>query len=229
MIVAFSGGKDSTAMALRLHELGKPFKLLHTATGNELPPVRKHIDRIVEYTGAELINLKAPTLAELIEEHNCLPNWRMRWCTIQIKIEPCIKFLKHGERKILAVGLRADETSRVGLYGDFADYAYPLRDEGWKINDVIDYCKLRGFSPPARTDCAVCFYQTLYEWYRLWVDWPEYYQQGVDWETDIGHTFRSPQRDTQPADLLSLRDKFKNGYTPKKRRHRKSECKICRN
>lgn len=38
-VVAFSGGKDSTALALRLHELGEAFSLLFTPTGNELPDV----------------------------------------------------------------------------------------------------------------------------------------------------------------------------------------------
>ena len=37
LIIAFSGGKDSTAMVLRLSELGEDFKLLFTPTGDELP------------------------------------------------------------------------------------------------------------------------------------------------------------------------------------------------
>ena len=88
LVVALSGGKDSTAMALRLAELGVPFKLLYTPTGAELPEVRAHIERIVQETGAELIDLGVPSLAELIEEQRCLPNFRMRWCTRMIKIEP---------------------------------------------------------------------------------------------------------------------------------------------
>jgi predicted PP-loop superfamily ATPase len=42
LVVAFSGGKDSTALALRLHELEEPFKLLFTPTGDELPELHAH-------------------------------------------------------------------------------------------------------------------------------------------------------------------------------------------
>lgn len=107
LVVAFSGGKDSTAMALRLHELGKPFRMIHTATGNELPEVREHVIRVAEETGADLIDLDAPTLEQLITEQQCLPSWRMRWCTRMIKIEPCAEWLRLNQNVRLAVGLRS--------------------------------------------------------------------------------------------------------------------------
>lgn len=42
-IMAFSGGKDSTAMAVLLAERGEDFELLFTPTGNELPELFSHI------------------------------------------------------------------------------------------------------------------------------------------------------------------------------------------
>jgi PP-loop superfamily ATP-utilizing enzyme len=228
-IVAFSGGKDSTAMALRMAETGENFSLLYTATGNELPEVREHINKIVEYTGVDLIDLKAPTLSELIAEQNCLPNWRMRWCTRMIKIEPCIEYLKAGNRKILCIGLRADEPTRQGLYGDFADYRYPLQEWAWGLDNVVSYCKAKGFEPPKRTDCAVCFYQTINEWQELWRQYPEHYAQGERWEAETGFTFRSPGRDTWPPGLKEMRQEFERGRMPRKRRHRKQVCRICSN
>jgi predicted PP-loop superfamily ATPase len=43
-IVALSGGKDSTAMALRLRELHPdvPYRFIITPTGNELPTMDAH-------------------------------------------------------------------------------------------------------------------------------------------------------------------------------------------
>jgi hypothetical protein len=225
--VALSGGKDSTALALVCHEFGVKMRFIHTATGNELPGVREHIEKLVDFTGSELIDLKAPTLDELIQEQGCLPNWRMRWCTRMIKIKPCIEYLKSGERKTLAVGLRADEMERSGLYGDFADYIYPLRTLGWGINEVVNYCKSKGFEPPKRIDCAVCFYQTINEWHSLWQKYPEHYEQGIAWEDLTGYTFRSPGRDTWPASLRELRQSFESGRMPRKARTRKEVCRIC--
>ena len=50
LVVAFSGGKDSTALALRLAELGQEFSILNTPTGNEPPEVREHVERVIELT-----------------------------------------------------------------------------------------------------------------------------------------------------------------------------------
>lgn len=49
--VAFSGGKDSTALVLRLAELHEPFELIFTATGNELPELHAHIQSVVQAAG----------------------------------------------------------------------------------------------------------------------------------------------------------------------------------
>ena len=224
MIVAFSGGKDSTALALRLHELGERFELMHTATGNELPGVREHIERVSEACEAPIVDLKAPTLEQLIDEQKCLPNWRMRWCTRMIKIEPALEFYKTRPGEVVCVGLRADEEGRVGIEG--ADVRYPLREWNWGLDEVVRYCEQRGFEPPKRTDCAVCFYQTLHEWWSLWYYHPKEYAQGEQWEFETGHTFRSPQRDTWPAGLRELREEFEEGREPKQR-NRKVMCRVC--
>ncbi len=202
-------------MALRLSELDIPFVLLFTATGNELPPVHDHIARVVRETNCELVLPENRSLEEWIDFYNALPNWRMRWCTRQIKIEPAIAYLVANPGSTLAVGLRADEPERAGLYGEFATYRYPLREWGWDIHRVRDYCSRRGFTPPARTDCAVCPYQRLSEWFHLWRDHRAYFEQGVAWEAATGHTFRSPGRDSWPAPLAELAELFENGRIPK--------------
>ena len=148
-VVAFSGGKDSTALALRLHELGERFSLLFTATGNELPELWAHFDEVVRMTGATVIRPKAPTLAGLIGEFKALPNNRQRWCTRLIKIRPCLDWMKLNPGITLCVGLRADEDSRVGIYGNVKT-RYPLREWGWNEADVKRYCLERGVKVPRR-------------------------------------------------------------------------------
>lgn len=207
-------GGDSTAMALRLHELGEEFSLLFTPTGNELPVVREHVSNIVRLTGAELIEPPGPSLAELITTLGGLPNFRMRWCTRMIKIVPCIAWLKSHPGCVLAVGLRADEPEREGMYGEWATYRYPLREWGWTKPDVVAYAKARGVAVPKRTDCAVCYHQRIEEWWSLWRDHLDAWMQGERWETETGHTFRSPGRDTWPVPLVALRAAFESGREP---------------
>ncbi len=225
--VAFSGGKDSTAMVLRLAELGESFECLFTATGNELPDLTAHMERVLRLAGNPMLHTpKGPSLKQLIEGFDALPNWRQRWCTRMIKIEPCIAFLAAHPGSSLLVGLRADEEARVGIYGALATYRYPLREWGWKVSDVRGYCEARGVSIPPRTDCAVCYGQQIREWFILWRDWPEHYAEGEAWEARTGHTFRSPSRDTWPAALRDLRAEFEKGRLPRNL-GREQVCRVC--
>ncbi|MEK7064616.1 MAG: phosphoadenosine phosphosulfate reductase family protein, partial [Patescibacteria group bacterium] len=139
-VVAFSGGKDSTAVALLLHERGEDFDLLFTPTGNELPELIGHIDRVVAKVGKRLILPPNRSLADWIDHFEALPNNRQRWCTRLIKIAPCIAYLKANPGTVLCVGLRADEDTRQGLYGEHATYRYPLREAGMDLKAVLALC-----------------------------------------------------------------------------------------
>ena len=212
--VAFSGGKDSTALALRLGELGADFSLLFTPTGNELPDLREHIDRVVAMTGRSLVEPPNRSLDFWIRYHEALPNDRMRWCTRQIKIEPCLAFLRSQPGAVLYVGLRADEEERRGIYSATVDTQFPMREWGWGLAEVQKYLRQRGVSVPARTDCAVCYGQRIEEWWNLWRQHPEKFAEGEAYEALTGHTFRSSQRDSWPAALSALREEFESGRLP---------------
>lgn len=231
-VVAFSGGKDSTALVLRLAELGEDFECLFTPTGNELPALQKHIESVVQVINRPLITPTNRSLDFWIRFHKALPNWRMRWCTRQIKIEPCIAYLKQHPGSVLSVGLRADEETRIGIYGDYAHYRYPLQEWNWGLKQVWGYLKTRDIAVPTRTDCALCYGQRLNEWYRLWREHPEEYEKGVAYETEMKHTFRSAQRDTWPAALADLREEFRRGRKPRGADEEidpeKAPCRVCR-
>jgi PP-loop superfamily ATP-utilizing enzyme len=229
-VLAFSGGWDSTACALRLWQLGEQFTMLFTATGNELPELLEHVEQVALVTGAKLVKPPTRSLGEWIAEFGALPNWRQRWCTRLIKILPCIAYLKANPGSVLMVGLRADEPDREGLYGDYATYRYPLREWGWGRDQVVSFCKSSGVVPPARTDCAVCYGQRIGEWHALWRDHPDEFAKGEQWEADTGHTFRSAQRDTWPAGLKDLRAAFEGGRKPKNISlpQHQQPCRVCR-
>lgn len=226
--VAFSGGKDSTAMVLRMAELGEEFSCLFTPTGNELPELLIHLHKVIDLIDRPLVEPPNKSLEYWIDFHQALPNFRMRWCTRQIKIEPCIEFLKKHPGSTLSVGLRADEETRIGLYGDYAKYRYPLQEWDWELSDVLEYLADRGVEVPARTDCALCFGQRLSEWYRLWRDHPEEFERGVALEQKYEHTFRSPQRDTWPAALEDLRAEFEAGRVPRGVGDGNEACRVCK-
>ena len=82
-IVALSGGKDSTALALRLAETTDvDYTYICTPTGDELPEMLEHWEMLDELLGKPIERLYAKKdLNGLIEEFDALPNHRMRWCT----------------------------------------------------------------------------------------------------------------------------------------------------
>lgn len=213
--VAFSGGKDSTAMALLMAEAGEDFVLLFTPAGNEPPELFAHIRDIAERVGKPLIQPENRPLDFWIHHHQALPSWRMRWCTRSIKIEPCIVWLKQHPGTTLCVGLRADEEERRGLYGDYAEYRYPLRELDWGEADVLRYLADRGVTVPKRTNCMLCYDQQLGEWWELWKERPEEWAKGEAYEAQMGHTFRSPGRDTWPERLVDLRQRFEASEVPR--------------
>lgn len=238
-VVALSGGKDSSAMALRLAELNPTvdYTYICTPTGDELPEMFDHWKNLGVLLGKPIKPVMYRTgLNGLIAEQDALPNWRQRWCTRILKIEPYRDYLLNHTPAVSYVGLRADEPDREG--GDYADVPnvemrFPMREWGWKIRDVLEYLEKRGVKVPPRTDCARCFYQKLGEWKDLFERYPDIYQTAVDQEKAIGHTFRSPGRDTWPADLESLREEFKKGRVIRGENKQQdlfgiTKCRVCR-
>lgn len=228
-VIGLSGGKDSVAMALRLVEVEpRDYEFICNWTGNELPEMKAHLKRLEGLLGKEIMHVGYHTdLYGVIDEVQMIPNFRARFCTRILKIEPTIAYFESLPKdSILYVGLRADEEERKGLYGEDIQVRFPMREWGWGINDVWAYLNKRGIEIPKRTDCAVCPYQRLGEWHDLWKNHPEEYAKGVAVEEKYGHTFRSPQRDTWPAPLSELAIEFANG---RKIRERKKDtpCRVC--
>lgn len=229
-IVALSGGKDSTAMTLRMREVWPELDCLYvcTPTGDELPPMEAHWGRLETLLGKPLIRVGCGVdLVTLTKQHRMLPNFRARFCTRTLKVVPYQHWMQRHLPAISYVGLRADEEGRTGIETDQFECRYPLREWGWGIGEVLDYLAVRGIEVPARTDCARCYAQTLHEWWVLWKEWPAIWESACDDEDRTGHTYRSEQRDTWPARLRDLAQAFRERGEPKQR-NREGGCKICR-
>lgn len=230
-IVAVSGGKDSTALALALADREpRDYEYICTPTGNELPPLFVHLDRLESMLGKPMQRIGiGKNLHELIDEMGMLPNFRARFCTRILKIEPAIEYMKALPKgSILYVGLRADEPMREGIYGDDVVSDFPFRRWGWGIGAVYNYLRARGITVPVRTDCGDCYHQRIIEWRNYWRDYPELYAKSVALEQKHGHTFRSPGRDTWPLSLAELAKEFERARPIRGEAKFDAEKDICR-
>lgn len=223
-IVALSGGKDSTAMAIALARFEPAdYTYVCTPTGDELPSMIEHWARLETILGKPIIRLEGRTLMGLIVEQKALPNHTARWCTRILKLQSYYDWLGARGPVISHVGLRADEESRPGMIfpdTNSVEMDFPMRRWGWVLDDVMTFLASEGIVVPDRSDCALCFWQKLGEWYQLWQEHPERYDRGVQLEEYVSaargkpYTFRSPQRDTWPASLKDLRAEFEKGRVP---------------
>jgi len=243
-VVALSGGKDSTAMALRLAEIApRDYAYVITPTGNEPPQMITHWRKISNLLGAPLtVATSGKSLHGLIRSQVMLPNHRARWCTRMLKLEPYYNWLEQHIPCVSYVGLRADEESRPGMIFPDASgvtMCFPMREWGWTIGDVRAYLDARGVTIPDRTDCMDCFWQTLGQWYLYWRDNREGFHEAAQLEVWVSEqragtfTFRSPQRDSWPASLTDLGAEFAAGKIPERSlkmmdaRRAVGTCRVC--
>ena len=94
-IVSFSGGKDSTAMLLRMVELNMPIdEIIFCDTGVEFPQMYAHLDKVEAYIGRHITRLRRErSWEDMMFRHvkkngvvgYSFPDFRNRWCTAYFK------------------------------------------------------------------------------------------------------------------------------------------------
>ena len=137
-IVAFSGGKDSSALAIYLHDPDRWKKVLGKSstphrpplaeaeyvfcdTGTELAETYDYLDRLEAYLGSPIHRLRASVPPSRPDEPDktpfdhylelyggFLPSPNVRWCTRLLKLKPFEDYI--GENPVVSyVGIRGDE------------------------------------------------------------------------------------------------------------------------
>lgn len=156
-VVSLSGGKDSTAMLLKMLEESKPVDIiLFCDTGLEFEAMYRHIDKLENYIGKKIIWLKSPQNFEyLFFEH--VPkrknpelegrkgySWgdhRNRWCTAMLKTRIINRYLRELAKDYTLkqyIGIAADETRRI------RELNYPWLIGEWRKRTVCAFAKNAG-------------------------------------------------------------------------------------
>ena len=203
-IASFSGGKDSTALALRLIEEDWPLdEIVFFDTGWEFPQMYKHIERFEEYTGRAVTRLqptrpftewlterpiKARDSGEVYRYGIGWPAANRRWCT-RDKMSTIDRHCEDAQRYI---GIAADEIARTYKFEDMLPATFPLVTWDMDEADCLTYCYERGFDWGGlyehfkRVSCFCCPLQRLGELRNLRKHYPELWQKMLDWDEKIG-------------------------------------------
>jgi hypothetical protein len=139
-VLGISGGKDSAALAIYLHQLYPHLNIEYytTDTGKELQETYDLIDRLEVYLGKPIIRIKAAgTSTQDPFDHyyhvfgGYLPSSNARWCTKKLKLEPFETFV--GDDLVVSyVGIRGDE-DREGYISKKSNIQsiFPFRKNIW--------------------------------------------------------------------------------------------------
>ena len=208
-VASLSGGKDSTAMVLRLVEEKYPLDMvLFCDTGLEFPEMYRHLEKLETFLPVPLVRLRA----EKSFEHYFLEympkrrnpalagvkgfSWagpRNRWCTGMMKINVINRYLKELQEKyevIQYIGIAADEPKRI------REHRYPLVEWGMTEKDCLEYCYARGYDWEGlyeifgRVSCWCCPLQPLQELRILRKRFPELWEKLLDWQIKTWRKFK---------------------------------------
>ncbi len=119
-VLGISGGKDSAALAIYLHEKYPQidFTYYYTDTGKELDETYQLLENIEIYLGKKIEKLVADDAKAASENpfdffhksfRGYLPSATARWCTNLMKLQPFEKFVGTEIPTISYVGIRGDE------------------------------------------------------------------------------------------------------------------------
>jgi len=190
--VSFSGGADSTALAIYLADRGENFTLLFADTGAELPETYWIVPRVARVLGRPLVVVSNGSFFQrLLRRNFFLPGPRVRWCTRELKQMPLNEFVKETGACVMSIGIRADEAHRLenGPSNKPANCEYdrPLVGAGFGKEDVLRLCQERDLLSPVyrwrtNTSCFCCPFQRNSDWRNLQREHPDLYALAEDWE-----------------------------------------------
>lgn len=225
-IVNFSGGKDSTAMLLKMLEKNMQIdEIIFCDTGKEFPQMYKHIEKVKQYIkekyNKEITILKSEKSFDYYmfehiktkgknkgEKGYGWATMKCRWCTTLLKNRVVDNYLKQYKEEgyIQYIGIAYDEQERI------KDKKYPLVDWEMTEADCLKYCYKKGFNWEGlyeyfdRVSCWCCPFKREKELRLLFRYYPEIWNKLKQMDKKTKSKFKSNYT------IEELDQKFKSGY-----------------
>ncbi len=193
-IINLSGGKDSTALAIFLHDKIPQLEYVFCDTHKELPETYAYLDRLESFLQKKITKLNPERGFDhwLDIYGGMLPSAQVRWCTRKLKIEPFEAYI--GNDLVWSyIGIRADE-GRNGYISTKPNVhpVYPFKELGMTITDIEAILENSGLGLPEyykwrqRSGCFFCFFQRTGEWIGLKEHHPDLFEQAKAYESERG-------------------------------------------
>lgn len=218
-IVAFSGGKDSSAMLIRMKELKMPIdRIVFANTTLEFPELYTYIDKMEKYIGQKIIRVKPKSTfndwfyGEFTKGKH---KGRIRgfpyvighsWCCREFKVKPMNEW-KPSKDNILYLGIAKGEEKR--MRKNSSNVKYPLIEWGWSEEKCKEYLRSKKMLNPLykhfnRLGCWLCPKQSKKSLRMLYFHYPKFWKHLKKLEQD------SPQGFHPDYTLTELENKWRN-------------------
>lgn len=242
-ILALSGGKDSSALAIYMRSKGIEMDYVFCDTEKELDETYEYMNKLEAYLGKKIHYLKYADgygFDDILEIKNgFLPSPESRWCTDYLKLKPYERFIGNDE-VISYVGIRADEAQRKGYISTKPNIrtVFPFIEDNIGKEEVYRILKESGLGVPSyynwrsRSGCYFCFFQQKREWIGLYENHPDLFKKAAAYEK-IGDGPRDtytwnqgeslydlikPERITQiKSDYIKRQEREKSRFSAKQR------------
>jgi len=192
-IIALSGGKDSAALAVYMHQkhADLPLELVFADTHAELPETYAYLEKIEKHLGQSITRIDSGGFDYWLERYGgYLPTFNARWCTKKLKIEPFKLFVGEDEATCY-VGIRLDEAHRRANLLPVRKnihHAYPFIDDKIDLEGVKKILIESGLGLPpvnqwrSHSSCYFCFFQRIGDWRGLYHKHPELWNEAKQYE-----------------------------------------------
>lgn len=217
-VVSFSGGKDSTAMLLRLlEEKAQVDDIVFFDTGWEFPEMLAHIALVERRIGREITRLRPERSFDyMVADHEFTsrkgihrrgygwPAATRRWCT-RIKTQVLNKYCNGAH---VYIGIAADEVKRLKTK---KDVSYPLAEYGMTEAECLAYCYQNGYhwgglyQTHSRVSCYCCPLQRIGELRALYKNHPDLWTRMLRLDRAISATSWRGFRGTKTVHDLNAR------------------------
>lgn len=214
-IVSFSGGKDSTAMLLKMIENNMQideivyFEVMATKDlGAEYPEMYAYLDRLDNYL-MNVINKKITRIKTKISfeeqfykikqsnkhkgEIYGFPYTVGVWCNDRLKMKAINQYFRQQGEHVRYIGIAFDEPKRLAKLQENA--RAPLAE--WKMTeaDCLQYTKEKGlyndlYDKFKRLGCWFCPKQSLNSLKTLRKNYPSLWEKLLEWQKDSKVPFR---------------------------------------
>jgi 3'-phosphoadenosine 5'-phosphosulfate sulfotransferase (PAPS reductase)/FAD synthetase len=215
-VASFSGGKDSTAMVLRMIEIGERIdEVVCCDTYKEFPAMYRHIEkvkRIIEDAGIKFTTLRSEksfdyymfehlrSKGKFVGEQGLgWPTPTMRWCTGNLKRDITKKYLREMRKKydvIQYLGIAADEDYRLERKNNQqVGHKHPLVEWGWSEKNCLEYCYAKGYDWEGlyeifnRVSCWCCPLKSFEELRKLRKHRPQLWEELKDMDKRARNQF----------------------------------------